>query len=239
METKNPNISFIDKALQAAKKYSLWQILKAALIILLLAQAISLSVWVWTSGRVVADRYADITLSELDQRSKDAAATHDRAMAYRRNVAVEVKQLMKQTLEALGASRCYIIELHNGTNNPHGLPFMYGEVTYEVTDGVAEYMAEDYNQITLSRYDFPAIVRDRKVWMGSVENFEDVDPKMARRISAHDVKYFAMVHVSGTHGDLGYFGVDYCHETTINEEQLSRRLQDSAQRLASLLDFKE
>lgn len=164
---------------------------------------------------------------------------HDAAIEERRKIKPEIDLILKNTLASLDADRVFIMEMHNGTNNTAGLPFIYGEMTYEeVNDGIA-HIDEDYVSINLSRFNFPMFIERKHMWSGTIEQLRDIDDKLATRMKSNDATYFAVISIHGKNTSLGFFGITYCHgKPPASSERIISKLSTESQALAILLDTK-
>ena len=129
------------------------------------------------------------------------------------------------------------MEMHNGTNNTAGLPFIYGEMTYETVNHNISHVDEDYISINLSRFNFPLYLQQNRIFYGSMEELKKVDEKLATRMISNDVSYFGIISMHGVSNELGYFGVSYCHgHKPATEESIIEQLTLCSQKLSILLD---
>ena len=65
-------------------------------------------------------------------------------------------------------------------------------MTYEeVREGI-ECIDEDYQNLSLSRFDFPQYLHKNKFWIGTAEEFSKVDKKMSVRMETNNVSFIVI-----------------------------------------------
>ena len=61
---------------------------------------------------------------------------------------------LKDLLIRLGATRAAVCEMHNGTNNLAGIPFLYLDMTYEEISPKVDYVIDNFKNFNLAKYPF-------------------------------------------------------------------------------------
>lgn len=164
--------------------------------------------------------------------------SHDAAVEVRRSIKPEIDLLLKESLAEMDASRAWIMEMHNGTNNTAGLPFIYGEMTYEEVRNTF-HVDEEYTSLNLSRFNFPMYLEEKHIWYGPVSELAKIDPKIAARLTSNDVTYVSIISINGVSNELGYFGISFCKDKKPERIQdLVSVMSTTSQRLSILLDAK-
>lgn len=226
MELSETPVTVLEKTIKLVEKYGVWKIIRAILLIgLLLYVVFNINSIPQTIKEIV------VSAKEID------IAKHDAAIEVRKHIKPQIDEILSNTLTAVEADRVFVLEMHNGTNNTSGLPFLYVEMTYcQVADGV-NHIDEDYINLNLSRFDFPLYLEDKQYWYGSVEELRQIDPKMAMRLESNGAKYFAIMTIQGVKNELGYFGVSFTHDIAIeNTDNLMMTLTSATQKISTLLD---
>lgn len=170
--------------------------------------------------------------------SHDKAQTeaHDRAVEKRYENSPKIDRILNEVLYKYGADRVCIVEMHNGSKNVAGLPFIYGEMTYEVCrEGILPVDA-DYTQFNLSRLSFPTFMFEHNAFCGSMNEVNRIDDKFAERLLVNNSTYLCGYTLHGSTNVIGYFGVIWCGGSPEETNQLMKDLAAYAQRLAVLLD---
>ena len=131
MALEGEQLGFLEKALKLIEKYGLFKIFKALCVI-------ALFVYVMCNGATIVENIVEkVTKETLRDENVEKDRMHDIAMERRQEIKPLIDNILMSTLNQLNADRVFIIEMHNGTNNTSGLPFLYGEMTYEtVADNI-------------------------------------------------------------------------------------------------------
>ena len=162
---------------------------------------------------------------------------HDEAVNARREIKPVVDSLLASTITALKCDRAYVVEMHNGTNNTAGLPFIYGEMTYEETNGSTYHIDEDYVRVNLSRFSLPLFLETNHIFCGTIDDLRVIDGKLAQRLSSNDVVYLALITMHGINNELGYYGISYCNNSApLDRNKIIQNLTVTSQKLSILLD---
>lgn len=179
----------------------------------------------------------DIINDVFRHKTEQTIIEHDAAIEARHAIRPEIDDINKRTLSYLNADRVFIMELHNGTNNTSGLPFIYGEMTYEDAKNGIHHIDEDYSSINLSRFDFPLYLKNNRIFCGTIDELAKVDDKLAMRMKSNDATYIAIITMHGILNELGYFGITYCNgNKPADKETIIQHLTLCSQKLSILLD---
>lgn len=229
------NVEFIGKTIEMIEKYGKWKFIQAVLV---LSIGLYLAYSITNMGDIVRDVVNDEVPAVIKGEAEKSKIMHDNALQIRRNIKSDIDNLLNKTLADTGADRIFVLEMHNGTNNPSGLPFLYVEMTYCAVSPNTLHVDDDYINLNLSRFNFPMYLENNVYWSGTVEELKELDEKLAYRIASNDVKYFAIMTIHGIDCELGYFGISYCRDFTPEDEKiLINKLGSASQKLASLLDY--
>ena len=149
----------------------------------------------------------------------------------------EISKILRQDIIDLNADRSFVIELHNGSNNTAGLPFIHCTMTYEEVKPGIEPADEDYQNLTLSRFNFPQYLHDNDIWIGNVSDGVDIDPKICKKLTSSDVTYIVIATIKSTKNELGYYGIVYCNGNKPAERnKILQHFLTNIQHLSKLLD---
>jgi hypothetical protein len=140
-------------------------------------------------------------------------------------------------MNTLNADRIYVIEMHNGTNNTSGLPFIYGEMTYEQVRRGVEHVDEDYVSLNLSRFVYPLYLEKNQIFCGTIDDLAKIDERLAFRLKATNATYVGGVAMNGVENELGYIGITYCNTEPVGRQEIIRVLSIASQKLTALLDM--
>ena len=99
-------------------------------------------------------------------------------------------------------NRAYIFEFHNGSNSVAGLPFYWGDMTYESTDNDIFGIRDNWNSVSLTRYNFIIQFFREGYFIGSIQDIERIDTKFAHKLSEDDITYLAMLPILDDSGRI-------------------------------------
>lgn len=221
-------IGFLERTLVLMERYGMWKIMQA---ILVLASFLYIIYNVSSLPEIISSAF--VRQTEIRQEE------HDAAVETRRQIKPDIDRILKDALSNTNADRVFVIEMHNGTNNVAGLPFIYGEMTYEEVRTGVVHIDEDYTSVNLSRFKFAQFLEEKHMWYGNINDLEKIDSKMASRLRSNDVTYLAIITLHGVSNQLGYYGFTYCEGRKPCEiTEVVENLTISAQKLSILLDAK-
>jgi len=163
---------------------------------------------------------------------------HDRAVEIRYTNSPKIDNLLNEVLYKYGADRVCIVEMHNGTKNVAGLPFIYGEMTYEACKPDILPVDADYTEFNLSRLSFPTFMLEHNAFCGGINDLSKIDDKFADRLLANNSTFLCGYTLHGSNNVIGYFGVIWCGDEPEETVQLMKDLAIYAQKLSVLLDEK-
>lgn len=174
----------------------------------------------------------------IDKNQQVQIEAHDRAVERRYANSPKIDQILNEVLYKYGADRVCVVEMHNGTKNVAGLPFIYGEMTYEVCrEGILPVDA-DYTQFNLSRLSFPTFMFEHNAFCGGMSDLSRIDEKFAERLLVNNSTYLCGYTLHGSETVIGYFGVIWCGGKPEETSQLMKDLSAYAQKLSVLLNDK-
>lgn len=146
---------------------------------------------------------------------------------------------LKDLLIRLGATRAAVCEMHNGTNNLAGIPFLYLDMTYEEISPKVDYIIDNFKNFNLAKYPFVTAHIKDMYWSGSIDDLRKEDPYLASRIKLNDTEYGACIVLRGS--DTTMIGLlvvtfNYNDSNLPDEDDLLNAMMASGQILATLLD---
>ena len=218
----NTYLNWIQEVLKMIDQYGMLKILKALFMILISSYFIYLTF----NPEIIIEKYV-----------KYKTEQHDNAVAYRLKNDAQIRFHLKDLLMETGADRAFIIELHNGTNNNSGLPFYYGDMTYEETSKGVSHIDEDYHDFSLHRFPFFAQLFHDGSWYGHVNDLECVDSKLALRLQSNGSCEIGVVVIYGREKEIGFIGISYVKNCGNHDEiQMKKIIRKYAQRISPYLD---
>lgn len=220
-------LKFIDPLIKLIKNFGLARTIGY---IIVFACVVFTTVQLFNIDKVVQRAISDNQRAQVEE--------HDRAVGKRYANSPKIDNYLSEVLYKYGADRVCIVEMHNGTKNVAGLPFIYGEMTYEVCrDGILPVDA-DYTQFNLSRLSFPNFMYEHNAFCGKVTDLSKIDEKFADRLLVNNSTYLCGYTLHGKDNVIGYFGVIWCGGKPTETAQLMQDLAVYSQKLSVLLDEK-
>lgn len=144
---------------------------------------------------------------------------------------------IKDLIIDLGADRVLVLEMHNGTNNLNGLPFVFFDATYEETAPDIEYVSDQFKNFNMGRYPFIGSHFNEGIWIGSLEEIEKEDPRLASTLKFVDTNYLAVMVIEGVQGPLGILTVAFKSIDELpTKTKIIQKLNKSVQIISRLLD---
>src|ERR1039458_6090126 len=133
--------SIIEKIVNMLSKYGYKKVLSALLIFMLS-----------TATVIIFTNQKDIVSKIVREQTAATQLNNAKSLEFRvRVVNPRVDAILYKLLVQSGADRAFVIEMHNGTDNPTGLPFAFGDMTYEkLRSDSSESILNEYNRMNLS-----------------------------------------------------------------------------------------
>ena len=219
-------LSFFERAVKIVDKYGTFKV-----IISIVLFALFLLV---TVGTPIITKYS--MEKSIDAAEKNKELTHIRDLENRREVQPQIYSVLDNLLESTKADRAFIIELHNGSQNINGVPFLHGTVTYErVREGV-ENIDEEYQNLSLSRFESSIYMHNNLHFVGSVKDLAKIDKKIAAKLTSNQVSYVAVTTLHDGEKEWGWFGILYSEGRPIpSKEKMLNELLISSQTISGIL----
>lgn len=172
----------------------------------------------------------------LDEKLKGDDLDHEIGTSIRREVTPKISKTLVRMLYELDADRVCILEMHNGKENPTSLPFDFSDMTYEETRGKIPYIADEYEDMNMSKYTFPQYLYNHRTFIGTIDEIYEIDKKLALRLDANSIKYVGIILIRTT-TDIGFLMVSYTHEPSKTREEIYAELTYYVQEIGSYLDY--
>lgn len=174
----------------------------------------------------------------LDKRKEEATLKHNELVKERFKVGPLISNELKNLLIRLDADRAAIVEMHNGTNNISGLPFVFGDMVYEEISPNVNYASDEFKDFNLAKLPFVASHYNENTWIGSVDDIVREDPYFAAKLRTVEVNYGAFVILTGVNGPLGFLSLFFKDEDKHpSKTKIIAELNHSSQILSTLLNM--
>lgn len=166
----------------------------------------------------------------------DNKEKHNEMVKYRISVDPYISNTLKDLLINTEASRACIFEMHNGTNNLSGIPFLYADMTYEEVENGMDYVSDEFSDFNLTKYPFFAAHYDDGYWFGNVDDIEKVDRKLAYRLRSSDSNKIAVMVIHGGDTTIGFMVVAFKDvDTDVVKDNVLMELSSASQKVSAFL----
>lgn len=220
------NFNLLEKMLRLVVRYGVWNIIKAIMLLV----AFIMVMWTATHMDTIFEKVI------MKQETKEVLY-HESVMKHRTEIKPKIDLILKNTLDEMDADRVFVIEMHNGTNSLSGLPFVYCEMTYETCKKGIMRVDDEYGSVVLSRYTLPYYMSENSVYCGTVDELEEIDPKLAHRMRDNGTYYICVANMYSLNEYIGYVGIGYSEGSQpADKEKLKDAVFKMSQRVSTLLD---
>ena len=224
------NLSFFEKTVQVVDRYGSWKVFQA---IIYLGLFLFIIFYIPAITRITVEK---VTTESINSADKDKETKHLENLELRKEMQPQIYATLGTFLEKTKADRAFIIELHNGSNNLNGVPFLHGSVTYDKSREGLEPIDEDYQNLSLSRFSMSTYLHANYSYMGSVAKLSTIDKKLSTKLIANDVKYLAVMTLHNGYNEWGWFGLLYNRETDIpSEKEILNEMMVASQSITKTL----
>ena len=138
----------------------------------------------------------------------------------------------------LGCDRAAVFEMHNGKDNPSGLPFLYIDMTHEeVRDGVKE-LDDECDNLNIARYRIMSYLWENRIFAGTIDELKAIDNKFVLKACDNDTKKVVLVMLKTTE-DMGVMELAFNNEELdMGKAEVLGKLLDYVQPISNWLDIK-
>ena len=235
MALEKETLGFWECLMKLKDKHGYWNLTK---LVLFVAFTIALLCLAKNFGESYTfERQKEAITEVIEENNQQLFIEHNEQMQIRRNIKPLVTEVLKNTINEMDADRAFVFELHNGSNNTAGLPFIHCTMTYEETARNIEVIDEDYQNLSLTRFSFPEYLHKHDLWFGTIEEFADIDKKIASRMKQNGATYLVITTIRSDDTEIGYFGFTYCNgKKHKDDKDMMEFMVNAVQKLSKLLD---
>lgn len=235
MAFEKETLGFWEKLLKIKDKYGYWALTK---LVLFVGFVISFLYMAKNFGENFSfERQKEIMSEAIVQNDQQRFINHAEQMTMREDIKPHITGLLKNTINEMNADRAFVMELHNGSNNTTGLPFVHCTMTYEETSRSVEPIDEDFQNLSLSRFNFPEYLHEHDIWYGPIDEFQKIDPKFTSRMKFGHATFLVITTIRSESNEIGYYGFTYNNgkQPKTNKEIVEFVIY-SVQKLSKFLD---
>lgn len=207
------NLGFLEKAVKIVDTYGWWKVLQSILFVGLFL------FFIYYIPVVTKTTVEKTTIETIENVNKDKEEEHLKNLEMRRKLQPQIEAILNSLLQDSKADRAFIIELHNGSNNLNGVPFLHGSVTYDASVDGLDLIDEEYQNLSLSRFEMTTYLHNNFDFIGTIDEFRKIDRKLAAKLASNDVKYIAMTTLHNGKNEWGWFGLLFNRDTDIPAEK--------------------
>ena len=207
-------LGFFGKIVKIIDRYGWWKVLQS---IFLAALFLFVIYYIPMATKSVVQKTTIESLNELNRINEE---NHLKQLEKRRELQPRIEAILRTFLNNTNADRAFVIELHNGSNNINGIPFLHGSVTYDVAVEGMDMIDEDYQNLSLSRFEMATYLHKNFEFIGTIEEMGKIDPKLAAKLTADGAKYIAITTLFDGTNEWGWFGILYDRTTDIPSDKI-------------------
>lgn len=217
-------LRWLENALRLERKYGFFNILKSIFII---------GICALMSYMVInPDNFIKLVTQFKEKEHKEM-------MDRRMSIEPELRIIIKDLRIVTHASRAYICEFHNGTNNLNGMPFLYADMRYEDVANNVINVDYDYQNQPLSRFPLASLMFKNRYWYGSIDDLMLVDERLGTRLKFNNVKWAAFIMLDGNVQEVGILGLSYTEIPDVEMQmKIGREIRNAAIKISILLGEK-
>lgn len=225
-------LGFFERAVKVVDKYGGWKVFQSIMFVGMFL------FFIYYIPIITKSTVQQTTIEAMHTVNKDKEEMHIQNLEQRRQLQPKVDAILESFLTSAKADRAFIIELHNGSNNLNGVPFLHGSVTYDASVDGLDGIDEEYQNISLSRFEMSTYLHKNFEFIGTIDEMSKIDKKLAAKLKSNDVKYIAITTLHNGTNEWGWFGVLYNRTTDIpSEKDLLNQMLINAQSITKELDL--
>lgn len=220
--------NIIEKIVALLSKYGYRKVISALLIFMMFIA----TVIVFTNQRTIIEKILKEQKIEIEQKAINR-------INFRINeVNPRVDAILYQLLAQTKADRAFVIEMHNGTDNTTGLPFVFGDMTYEkLANDSTESILMQYEKVNLSNLPLSSYLIKNKKFVGNINELTKIDPRLGKKMKFNNAEYVIIYGLRTIDVEIGWVGITYCGNMNIDVEKAESYMLDSSQKLSIILDI--
>lgn len=216
-------LTLFERLLKVSKEYSLWDILKTILI----------AIMVFLLGFMMLNPL--FLVERIDEINK---AKHTTELNLRFQQTKEITSELQILLNKMHADRAFFIEYHNSVKSLEGAPFAFGSMDFEETQEGIDFISDEYIDFSLTKYKFVNYLNSNMLFVGNIEEIENIDKRLYLKLSSSGVKQIALIEVDGIDTPNGILGVTWSEHDVLSNyrDNINKELRNSSIRLSYILN---
>ena len=193
-------LSWLEKLLQLYKKYGIWNIFKALLVLLL----VSFTIRICIRPEFLFDKYVEYMKS-----------IHTQELQIRTEKDQQIKNLLPTYLYRYRADRVWIIQYHNGI-----MDWQHGTMRFELCRNNIPSIKDQYNGFNLTWLNLPYYLMEHEMFIGDTASLQELDHVLYTQFVKNKISYIACTVIRDSNNyPIGIFGVTWCCSPSDIEQQ--------------------
>lgn len=227
-DSLSDKFNLIEKIAKMLTKYGYKKVISSMLIFILFIG----TVIVFLNQKSIMDKI-------IYEQKKEQQIEKMSHMKFRINeVNPRVDAILYKLLVQTKASRAFIMEMHNGTDNPTGLPFVFGDMTYEkLANDSMESIIFQYNHLNLSSMPMATYLIKNKKFIGTMDELRKIDSNLSKKMDSNGAKFALIYGLRTIDIEIGWVGLTYDYDFCDNINKIEGSVIDASQNLSILLDI--
>lgn len=180
-------VGWLDNILKTIKKYSIWEIGKALMLIIVLSLTVRICIdptFLFESWKEWQENYHEMEL--VERSDKDS----------------RIKAHLDTWIYKYHAERIFVIQYHNGTKD-----WQHGTMRFEKCLNNVESIRTDYVNFNLTWLDMPFYLKEHNIFIGDITALREIDPVLCDQLEPFNIHYVAFILLRNTNGDpAGIYG---------------------------------
>lgn len=185
--------------------------------------------------------FPDTIQQYLEQKTQENKSKHIDGISKRKKFSKDVKTVLRDLAEEVGADRALLFEYTNGTSNLIGLPFVYASAASEVLAPGVSSVSHLYQKINISiAADFLIhLEEDGYLFIDDLELLKMHYPVIYNFMKPSGVSSALFYPIQGVEEVLGFIVVTTVGGHKLNKKEAIQKVSLSAQQISSMMNFEE
>lgn len=225
-------VGVIGRIANMLTKYGYKKIISSLIIFMLFITTII----IYTNQKEIVKKI--ITEQKQEEQQKEQQKNIDKLRFRVTEVNPRAEAILYKLLAQTKADRSFVFEMHNGTDNPTGLPFIYADMTYEnMSNDSLSSIISNYEKINLSRLSIATYLMKYKEFTGTVDELKKIDNRTGSDLKYSNVKFISAYTIRTINSEIGFVGVVFYDNEEVDINKIESNMIDASQKLSILLDI--
>ena len=123
--------------------------------------------------------------------------------------APKIQSVIDKLTFKVDASRCTILELHNGNTSTGGIPFTKCSATYESLNIGINPISHLYQDQNLSLIPFATFLFNKGYWCGNVDELMNIDRGLCYKLKSNGTEHIAACVIMGIDKPLAFMLISF------------------------------